>query len=111
MTVLADRTADAPAVPDLVLGRPLGAAVGITVNRNAVPFDPRPPMVSSGVRIGTPALAARGFDAEDFAEVADVIAAALRPSVSEQQLAGLRERVARLAGRHPLYPELMEAGR
>ena len=52
-------------------------AVGITVNRNAVPFDPRPPMVTSGLRIGTPALAARGFGDEDFAHVADVIAGAL----------------------------------
>ena len=52
-------------------------AVGITVNRNAVPFDPRPPMVTSGLRIGTPALAARGFGDDDFARVADVIAAAL----------------------------------
>src|SRR5919107_70049 len=51
---------------------------GITVNRNAVPFDPRPPMVSSGVRIGTPALAARGFGSAEFAEVADIIANALR---------------------------------
>jgi glycine hydroxymethyltransferase len=86
-------------------------AIGITVNRNAVPFDPRPPMVSSGVRIGTPALAARGFDLDDFAEVSDVIAAALRPSVGEEQLAGLRTRVTRLAGRHPLYPDLTEVPR
>ena len=86
-------------------------AIGITVNRNAVPFDPRPPMVSSGVRIGTPALAARGFDLDDFAEVADVIAAALRPSAGEEQLAGLRTRVTRLADRHPLYPDLTEVAR
>ncbi|MCZ2811744.1 serine hydroxymethyltransferase [Modestobacter sp. VKM Ac-2979] len=86
-------------------------AIGITVNRNAVPFDPRPPMVSSGVRIGTPALAARGFGLADFAEVADVIATALRPSVGEEQLAGLRTRVTRLAGRHPLYPDLTEVPR
>ena len=51
--------------------------IGITVNRNAVPFDPRPPMVSSGLRIGTPALATRGFGAAEFAEVADIIATAL----------------------------------
>jgi glycine hydroxymethyltransferase len=81
-------------------------SIGITVNRNAVPFDPRPPMVSSGVRIGTPALAARGFGAEDFAEVADVIATALRPTVGEDRLARLRERVTRLADRHPLYADL-----
>src|SRR4051794_12742853 len=51
--------------------------IGITVNRNAVPFDPRPPTVSSGVRIGTPALATRGFQADDFREVGKVIAEAL----------------------------------
>src|SRR3954469_21695315 len=86
-------------------------AVGITVNRNAVPFDPRPPMVSSGVRIGTPALAARGFDLDDFTEVADVIAETLRPSTGDDELAELRARVSRLADRHPLYPDLTEAGR
>ena len=53
---------------------------GITVNRNAVPFDPRPPMVTSGLRIGTPALATRGFGDAEFAEVADVIAEALKPA-------------------------------
>ncbi|GAA1850852.1 serine hydroxymethyltransferase [Pseudonocardia alni subsp. carboxydivorans] len=80
--------------------------VGITVNRNAVPFDPRPPMVSSGVRIGTPALAARGFGAEDFTEVADIIARALRPAAGDAELDELAARVAVLADRHPLYPEL-----
>src|SRR6202035_1640083 len=53
------------------------ASVGITVNRNAVPFDPRPPAVSSGLRIGTPALATRGLQAEDFTEVGRIIAQAL----------------------------------
>ncbi|SNS77537.1 glycine hydroxymethyltransferase [Geodermatophilus pulveris] len=86
-------------------------SIGITVNRNAVPFDPRPPMVSSGVRIGTPALAARGFELEDFAEVADVVAMALRPTVAERRLADLRARVTRLADRHPLYAELTEVPR
>ncbi len=81
-------------------------SIGITVNRNAVPFDPRPPMVSSGVRIGTPALAARGFDLDDFAEVADIIATALRPELSDEQLDELRVRVAFLAQSRPLYPEL-----
>jgi glycine hydroxymethyltransferase len=80
--------------------------VGITVNRNAVPFDPRPPMVSSGVRIGTPALATRGFGADEFATVADVIATALRPDTDEQALDGLREQVAKLAARFPLYAGL-----
>ncbi|MHA6616020.1 serine hydroxymethyltransferase [Pseudonocardia sp. DLS-67] len=81
-------------------------AAGITVNRNAVPFDPRPPMVSSGVRIGTPALATRGFGAAEFAEVADVIAAALRPTTDEAAVRALRGRVGELAARFPLYPAL-----
>jgi glycine hydroxymethyltransferase len=81
--------------------------VGITVNRNAVPFDPRPPMVSSGLRIGTPALATRGFTEEDFTEVADVIALALQP---EPDTAALRARTRALAAEHPLYPHLSEDG-
>ncbi|MFI8904149.1 serine hydroxymethyltransferase [Streptomyces albidoflavus] len=77
--------------------------VGITVNRNAVPNDPRPPMVTSGLRIGTPALATRGFQAEDFAEVADIIAEALKPSYEAE---ALKARVAALAEKHPLYTGL-----
>ena len=80
--------------------------IGITVNRNAVPFDPRPPMVSSGVRIGTPALAARGFGGAEFAEVADIIARALRPDAADSDLSRLRDQVTGLAARFPLYPEL-----
>jgi glycine hydroxymethyltransferase len=79
--------------------------VGITVNRNAVPFDPRPPMVTSGVRIGTAALATRGFGDEEFVEVADVIAHALMPN---PDIAGLRERVAELTEQFPLYPGLVQ---
>src|SRR3954452_14885780 len=77
--------------------------VGITVNRNAVPNDPRPPMVTSGLRIGTHALATRGFTAEDFAEVADVIASALKPSYDVESL---KARVKALADKHPLYAGL-----
>ncbi|MFF4593823.1 serine hydroxymethyltransferase [Amycolatopsis sp. NPDC001319] len=80
--------------------------VGITVNRNAVPFDPRPPMVTSGLRIGTPALATRGFGAEDFAEVADVIAEALKPDFDESVAQTLRGRVELLAKKYPLYSDL-----
>jgi len=76
---------------------------GITVNRNAVPFDPRPPMVTSGLRIGTPALATRGFGDAEFREVADVIATALDPAAD---LAPLRSRVATLTDAFPLYPGL-----
>ncbi|MET7997962.1 serine hydroxymethyltransferase [Amycolatopsis sp. NPDC005232] len=81
-------------------------SVGITVNRNAVPFDPRPPMITSGLRIGTPALATRGFGAEDFAEVADVIAEALKPDFDDSVAQTLRGRVELLAKKHPLYSDL-----
>ncbi|MCP2246927.1 serine hydroxymethyltransferase [Lentzea aerocolonigenes] len=77
--------------------------IGITVNRNAVPNDPRPPMVTSGLRIGTPALATRGFGEVDFAEVADVIAEALKPGAALEEL---RARVEVLAAKHPLYSTL-----
>ncbi|MEH0110433.1 serine hydroxymethyltransferase [Tersicoccus sp. MR15.9] len=87
-------------------GEDLLHSIGITVNRNAVPFDPRPPMVSSGLRIGTPALASRGFDAQAFTEVADIIATALTGDGSEDALAPLRDRVSALADRFPLYPHL-----
>ncbi|WP_410606237.1 serine hydroxymethyltransferase [Amycolatopsis sp. lyj-109] len=80
--------------------------VGITVNRNAVPFDPRPPMITSGLRIGTPALATRGFQADDFAEVADVIAEALKADFDDAVRATLRDRVETLAKKHPLYADL-----
>jgi glycine hydroxymethyltransferase len=82
-------------------------SVGITVNRNAVPFDPRPPMTPSGVRIGTPALATRGFGDREFTEVADIIAAALAPSPA---VATLRARVAKLTAAFPLYPGLTSPG-
>ncbi|MGH3381388.1 MAG: serine hydroxymethyltransferase [Actinoallomurus sp.] len=78
-------------------------SIGITVNRNAVPGDPRPPLVTSGLRIGTPALATRGFQEAAFAEVADIIALALQPSFDS---AALSARVSVLAGQHPLYPGL-----
>ena len=78
-------------------------SAGITVNRNAVPFDPRPPMVTSGLRIGTPALATRGFDDAEFTEVADIIAHALQPAPDVEQL---RSRVATLTDAFPLSPGL-----
>ncbi|TAJ46903.1 MAG: serine hydroxymethyltransferase [Herbiconiux sp.] len=78
-------------------------AVGITVNRNAVPFDPRPPMVTSGLRIGTPALATRGFGDAEFAEVADVIAQTLQQAGDVE---ALKARTTALAEAFPLYPGL-----
>ena len=91
------------------------AQIGITVNRNAVPDDPRPPMVTSGLRIGTPALASRGFGSEAFAEAADIIAEVLKAGTDEsgaspEIIAELSERVTRLANDHPLYPTLTEIG-
>jgi len=77
--------------------------VGITVNRNSVPNDPRPPMVTSGVRIGTPALATRGFGQAEFTEVADIIAHVLMPN---PDVAALQARVRALTEAYPLYDGL-----
>ncbi|AKV58722.1 serine hydroxymethyltransferase [Corynebacterium riegelii] len=76
---------------------------GITVNRNAVPFDPRPPAVTSGLRIGTSALATRGFGEEDFREVAEIIAEALIKG-KDADTAALAKRCAALGEKYPLYP-------
>jgi glycine hydroxymethyltransferase len=83
--------------------------IGITVNRNAVPFDPRPPAVSSGLRIGTPALATRGLGADDFREVGRVIGEALTGDFSEAKRTELSQRTRALAERYPLYPQLAPA--
>jgi glycine hydroxymethyltransferase len=82
--------------------------VGITVNRNAVPFDPRPPAISSGLRVGTPALATRGFGDEEFAEVGRIIGEALTSDWSDELRTDLAERTRALAERHPLYPQLLQ---
>ena len=82
------------------------ASIGITVNRNAVPFDPRPPAVSSGLRIGTPALATRGLQLEDFIEVGSIIAEALGREDFEDRRAELTGRTAAIADRYPLYSRL-----
>ncbi|MEU7764400.1 serine hydroxymethyltransferase [Nocardia sp. NPDC049190] len=81
-------------------GEDLLHEIGITVNRNAVPFDPRPPMVTSGLRIGTAALATRGFGDAEFTEVADIIATAL---AGGSDVDALRTRVSKLASDVPLY--------
>jgi glycine hydroxymethyltransferase len=80
--------------------------IGITVNRNAVPFDPRPPMEASGLRIGTPALATRGLRVEDFAEVGQIIAQALLAPDFAASAPGLTERVRAIVARYPLYEGL-----
>jgi glycine hydroxymethyltransferase len=82
--------------------------IGITVNRNAIPFDERPPMNPSGLRIGTPALTTRGFDEDDMGEIAAVICAALSDRF-EDQSGDLAERTRALTERYPLYSELAAA--
>jgi glycine hydroxymethyltransferase len=79
--------------------------IGITVNRNAVPFDPRPPAVSSGLRVGASALATRGVQVDDFTEIGRIIAAALQPGFEDAR-AELAERVGAIADRYPLYAHL-----
>ncbi len=87
--------------------------IGITVNRNAVPFDPRPPMQASGLRIGTPALATRGLQEEDFEEVGRILALALTPEHDAPGIGGpegeLAQRVAAIVERYPLYESLPAA--
>ncbi len=85
------------------------AEIGVTVNRNAVPFDPRPPAVSSGLRVGTPALATRGFQVDDFREIGRVITEALTGDFSDSARSELSERTRTLAERYPLYPQLAPA--
>jgi glycine hydroxymethyltransferase len=82
--------------------------IGITVNRNAVPFDPRPPAVSSGLRVGTSALATRGLATGDFEEIGAIIATALGPEF-EARKGELAERVTAIADRFPLYADLGSA--
>jgi glycine hydroxymethyltransferase len=82
-------------------------AVGITVNRNAIPFDQRPPINPSGLRIGTPALTTRGMVEEDMREIAAVIASALSADF-DSQAGSLAERSKALMDRYPLYPQLAE---
>jgi len=85
------------------------AQIGITVNRNAVPNDPRPAMITSGLRIGTPAMATRGLQVEDFHEIGRIIGEALTGGFSESDRTDLSERSRALAERYPLYPQLSPA--
>lgn len=88
-------------------GEDLLHEAGITINRNTIPFDPRPPRVGSGLRIGTPALATRGFGRKEFTEVAEIIAGVLVEACQGQVDTGsYRERVQTLIERFPLYVDL-----
>jgi glycine hydroxymethyltransferase len=79
---------------------------GITVNKNGVPFDERPPTVTSGLRIGTPALTTRGLREDDMREIARIIVAGLDPAAGEPELESLRGRSRAIGERFPLYPRL-----
>ncbi len=80
---------------------------GITVNKNGVPFDERPPTVTSGVRIGTAALTTRGMGPDELREVGGIIAEALTPETTEADLDALRQRSKAVGDRFPLYPQLI----
>ena len=79
--------------------------VGITANKNTVPNDPQSPFVTSGIRLGTPAVTTRGFKEDDMTEVAKIIAGAIYASDNEQGLKNLRERSLKLCNKYPLYRE------
>ena len=84
----------------------LMSGIHITANKNTVPFDPESPFVTSGLRLGSPALTTRGMDAEAFAQIADIIADCLLQPEDMGVMAGCRQRVAALCHRFPLYPHL-----
>ena len=85
------------------------ADIGITVNRNAVPFDPRPPSVASGLRIGSSPLATRGLQEDDFREIGKVITDALSGEFDDAKRASLSKRTRAISERYPLYPQLATA--
>jgi glycine hydroxymethyltransferase len=80
-------------------------AINITVNKNGIPFDPEKPTVTSGIRIGTPALTSRGFKAEDMQQVAKAISMALSDPHDEGKLNEARSLVKALCDKYPLYAE------
>jgi glycine hydroxymethyltransferase len=83
----------------------LGLA-GITVNKNAIPFDQHPPLVASGIRLGTPAVTTRGMREAEMDTIASLIARALEVPTDERALGAVRGEVERLCRKFPLYPEL-----
>lgn len=77
--------------------------VGITANKNTVPNDPQSPFITSGIRLGVPAVTTRGFKEDDMREVASIIASAICSSDNERELQGLRERSLKLCKKYPIY--------
>jgi len=78
----------------------------ITVNKNTIPYDPKPPLVASGIRIGTPAVTSRGMEEPQMIEIANLISRALENPEDDEHLAGVRSQVLELCERFPLYPPL-----
>jgi glycine hydroxymethyltransferase len=78
-------------------------SIGVTMNKNTIPYDPQPPMVCSGIRCGTPALTTRGFGVAEMKEVADIITQALAHHDNQEKLAKIKESVRALSARFPLY--------
>ena len=87
----------------------LGKA-GITVNKNAIPFDQNPPMVASGIRIGTPAITTRGMREPEMDQIGDLIARVLAAPDDDRALGMVKDEVERLCRRFPLYPDLSVNG-
>ena len=81
-------------------------SVGLTVNKNTIPNEKRSPFVTSGIRVGTAAGTTRGFDADEFHRIGQLIAATVFNAEDEARLAQIKEEVAGLIAKHPLYPEL-----
>ena len=76
---------------------------GVTVNKNSIPFDTRPPAVTSGMRLGTPCVTTRGMGEQEMAEIADIIDEVISNHKDEAQVKAIRERVASLCLRFPIY--------
>ena len=81
-------------------------SIGITVNKNAIPFDPTSPFVTSGIRIGTPAVTSRGMDEQAMVEIGVIIAKVLKQPKDEATLAEAARGVAKITEQYPLYSDL-----
>ncbi|MGZ4137944.1 MAG: serine hydroxymethyltransferase, partial [Actinomycetota bacterium] len=83
----------------------VGDEVGVALNKNAIPFDPMPPLDPSGIRVGTPAVATLGMDEAEMKEIAAIVGDAFRAPRDDGAKAACRSRVAELMGRFPVYPD------